>query len=320
MADKLNIGVVLPTRGILLSGDVTPDTELVLSLAERAEAIGCDSVWVGDSLTAKPRLEPLATLAAIAARTKRVRLGTSVLLAALRNPVLLAQMSHTIDQLSHGRLTLAIGVGGTFTEGQRREWNAAGVPAAERGARTGEIASMLRAFRKPGPVDFSGRFYKTEQLTLQPQPVQQPGVPLWLACHARTGNDRQYRRAARFGDGIMDITDSPAEFMQVIQKIRAFAKEDGRKPEEIHASYYMTVNLNENDTHATEEADTFLMKYYGVRHWGNSWGPFSNARRIVDRIKAYQDAGAQTVIVRFASFEQKAQLERFADGVLARLR
>ncbi len=93
---KAKLGVLLPTRGILL-GDTHPtNANLVLDLAQQVESAGLDSVWVGDSLTAKPRLEPLSTLAAIAAKTERVRLGTAVLLMALRNPVQLAQTLATV--------------------------------------------------------------------------------------------------------------------------------------------------------------------------------------------------------------------------------
>ena len=87
----VKLGILLPTRGLVMSQDNPKDADVVLSMADSAESGGLDSVWVGDSLTAKPRLEPLATLAAIAGRTKRVRLGTAVLLAALRHPLLLAQ-------------------------------------------------------------------------------------------------------------------------------------------------------------------------------------------------------------------------------------
>lgn len=70
----------------------------------------------------------------------------------------------------------------------------------------------------------------------------------------------------------------------------------------------------------TEQEARTLMRYYGVRHWGNSWEPFGSAQRVADRIREYRDAGAQTVIMRFAAFDQMAQLERFADGVLHKLR
>ena len=88
---SVKLGILLPTRGLLLGDEVPSNADLVLRLAQRVEEAGLDSVWVGDSLTAKPRLEPLSALAAIAARTNRVRLGTAVLLMALRHPLLLAQ-------------------------------------------------------------------------------------------------------------------------------------------------------------------------------------------------------------------------------------
>jgi alkanesulfonate monooxygenase SsuD/methylene tetrahydromethanopterin reductase-like flavin-dependent oxidoreductase (luciferase family) len=91
----MKIGLLLPTREAVLSGQ--PDAGPLLELAERAEAAGFDSVWAGDSLLARPRLEPLTLLAAAAARTRRVELGTAVLLAPLRNPVLLAHSAATVD-------------------------------------------------------------------------------------------------------------------------------------------------------------------------------------------------------------------------------
>ena len=92
----------MPTRGLLLRGEQPQNADLILNLARKVESAGLDSVWVGDSLTAKPRLEPLAMLAAIASVTERVRLGTAVLLAALRQPVLLAQTMNTVDLISGG--------------------------------------------------------------------------------------------------------------------------------------------------------------------------------------------------------------------------
>src|SRR5436853_5382845 len=104
----LRIGYLLPTREHIMAGQ--PRAAPLLELAARAEALGFDSVWAGDSLTARPRHEPLAILTAVAARLKRVEVGTAVLLPALRNPVLLAHQVATIDQISEGRLILGIGI------------------------------------------------------------------------------------------------------------------------------------------------------------------------------------------------------------------
>ena len=101
-ATPLKLGVLLPTRALVMRDEPPKDANPVLEMALRAEAAGLDSVWVGDSLSAKPRMEPLTTLAALATHTQRVRLGTAVLLGALRHPVLLAQMVGTLDLLSQG--------------------------------------------------------------------------------------------------------------------------------------------------------------------------------------------------------------------------
>src|SRR6266850_7120874 len=102
------LGYLLPTRERVMEGH--PETASLLALAERAEALGFDSVWVGDSLLARPRHEPLTLLAGVAGRTRRVKLGTAVLLPALRNPVLLAHQVATLDQISSGRIILGVGI------------------------------------------------------------------------------------------------------------------------------------------------------------------------------------------------------------------
>ena len=104
----VEFGVLIPTREAIMSG--RPETGPLLTMAERAEAAGFDSVWIGDSITARPRHEPLTLMAAIAARTKRVRLGTGVLLPALRNPVVLAHLIATVDRISEGRVILGVGI------------------------------------------------------------------------------------------------------------------------------------------------------------------------------------------------------------------
>jgi alkanesulfonate monooxygenase SsuD/methylene tetrahydromethanopterin reductase-like flavin-dependent oxidoreductase (luciferase family) len=105
----LKLGYLLPTREKIMDG--RPEAAPLLSLAERAERLGYDSIWVGDSLLARPRHEPLTLLAGVAGRTHRVQLGTAVLLSALRNPVILAHVVATLDQVSAGRLILGVGIG-----------------------------------------------------------------------------------------------------------------------------------------------------------------------------------------------------------------
>ena len=319
-SESVRLGILLPTRGILLRGEEAPDISVVLAMAEIAEANGCDSVWVGDSLTAKPRLEPLITLAAVAARTHRVRLGTAVLLAALRHPVGLAQAVATLDLLSQGRMVLAVGVGGTFTESQKGEWAAAGVPPLERAGRMEEMIAILRGLWSGHPVLHRGRYFRLEDVALGIRPLQRPGVPIWITCHRRAGVEAQFRRAGRLGDGYISITDSPQEYEELARKVRGYAQEGGRDPEGLESAFYMTVNLQHDETKAEEEANTFLLRYYGLNFWGDRWGPFGHSDRVISRIREYAAAGVKTVIVRFAAFDQLAQLETFVREVLPAFR
>ena len=144
MTNKLNVGILMPTRGLLMQGDQPDDIEQLISMAVTSEEAGIDSVWVGDSLTAKPRLEPLTTLSAIASRTSLVRLGTAVMLGPLRHPVSLAHAATTVDLISKGRIILGMGVGGAFNEAQRAEWKNAGIDPKYRGGRLEELLKNIQ--------------------------------------------------------------------------------------------------------------------------------------------------------------------------------
>ncbi len=317
---SLRLGILLPTRGILLKGQAPPDLSPVLDLAQQSEDAGLDSVWVGDSLLAKPRLEPLSTLAAVAMRTSRVRLGTAVLLAPLRQPAQLAQMATTVDVLSGGRLTLGMGVGGAFTEPQKREWLAVGVPPQERGRRMTELMQVCRRLWTEDGVTFHGRYFDLEEATLWPRPVQKLGIPVLLACHHTTGSEAQYRRAARYADGVMGISDTPHQFSEVIQRVRGYAVEAGREANDLQTAFYMTVNLNQDKDAACREADAFIRSYYGINVWGDKWGPFGSPEEVAQRILEYAHAGAQEIIVRFASLDPVGQFGVFVREVLPSVR
>ena len=308
---NVKLGVLLPTRGLLLGEEQARDADLVLSMAERVECAGLDSVWVGDSLTAKPRLEPLTVLGAVAARTTRVRLGTAVLLAALRHPVLLAHIVSTLDFMSKGRMVLGVGVGGSFNEGQRREWLAAGVKPSRRAGRLEEMIEIVKRLGKGETVSFDGRHFSLDSVAIEPRPVRPGGVPILVTCHWRAQNDLQFRRAARLGDGFMSISDTPEEYARVAEKVREYAGEEGKDFDSMEAAFYMTVNLDKDQRKAAEEADRFLMTYYGANFWGDRWGPFGRPEWTVERIRQYVQAGAGTVVVRFASFDPEAQLDTF---------
>ncbi|MSQ40675.1 MAG: LLM class flavin-dependent oxidoreductase [Dehalococcoidia bacterium] len=313
---RLHIGVLLPTRGVLLRGERPPQADLVLRVAERAEELGLDSVWVGDSLTSKPRLDPLVALAAVAARTERVGLGTAVLLGALYQPVLLARTAASVDLLSKGRLTLAMGVGGAFTPDQQQEWAHAGVPRTQRAGRLEEVVQIMKRLWTEEVVTFQGRHFTLDNVRLEPRPYRPKDIPIWLNCHYRTDSDAQLERVVRLGDGFIAITDQPPEYAQVVQQVRGRAQEAGRDGDSLARAFYMTVNLNADPEAAWREADAFIRAYYGVNFWAETWGPFGRPEAVAQRMREYAQAGAQHLIVRFASLDPLGQLETFAREVL----
>ncbi len=316
---SLKIGVLLPTRGLVMADDAPPDVEPLLQMAEAVEAAGLDSVWVGDSLTAKPRLEPLTTLTAVAMRTRRVRLGTAVLLAGLRHPLLLAQSAATVDAVSRGRLVLGAGVGGAFNEAQRQEWHSVGVDPSRRARRFEEVLEVASRLTRGERVEFVGQHFSLGGVGVRPRAVQAGGVPFIVACHWRAGRERQFKRAARLGAGFISISDYPHEYARVVERVRGYAAQyaaDGQRPDaSIEATFYMTVNLDRNERRAADEADAFLRMYYGANIWGDRWGPFGAPERVSERIADYVAAGAQTIIVRFASPSQEAQLDTFLSEI-----
>jgi alkanesulfonate monooxygenase SsuD/methylene tetrahydromethanopterin reductase-like flavin-dependent oxidoreductase (luciferase family) len=313
--DKPKIGVLLPTRGLLLGGDQPANAERILRMAERVEAAGLDSVWVGDSLVAKPRLEPLAALGAIAARTSRVRLGTAVLLPALRHPVLLAQTMATVDLISGGRLIIGAGVGGAFNDEQRGEWKAAGVDPTRRARRFEEIVEVVKGLGPGEPYDFKGRHFEFDAVTMRPSTTQPGGIPVLMATHYRAGRPAQIDRAARLSDGIIAISDTPDEFSQVIAQVEAKAAELGRDPANFDQTFYLTVNVDSDLDRGRRDAEDFLTAYYGAEIWGTRWGPFGGTERVAERMAEYAAAGARTLVVRLATYDPERQLDVFLEKV-----
>ena len=312
---KPKLGVLLPTRGILLRGEQPDNAGRVFRMAERVEEAGLDSVWVGDSLIAKPRLEPLATLGALAARTSRVRLGTAVLLPALRHPVLMAQTMATVDLISGGRLVIGAGVGGAFNDEQRGEWAAAGVDPKRRARRFEEIVEIAKGLSPGQPHSHEGRHFSLDSVTMLPKATQPDGIPWLLATHHRARQQAQIDRAARVGDGVIAISDTPGEFAEVIAQVDAKAEEYGRDTTRRENVFYLTVNLDEDEAAARADAEDWLMRYYGANIWGTRWGPFGGIQQVADRMAAYADAGADTLVVRLATFDPERQLDVFLERI-----
>jgi alkanesulfonate monooxygenase SsuD/methylene tetrahydromethanopterin reductase-like flavin-dependent oxidoreductase (luciferase family) len=309
----VSFGFLLPTREMVMTRS-TPALRPILDLAERAEALGFDSVWAGDSILARPRFEALTTLAAVAARTQHVKLGTAVLLSALRHPVMLANEAANLDLLSQGRLILGLGIA-TKSPPIEQEFTACGVPFARRIGIFEEGVTIMRRLWAEPEVTFSGRHFQLPEVRPGLRPLQQPGIPLWLAGSV----DNAWRRVLRLGDGWFPNAVSPQVFAQGWQRLQALASEMGRQVETLQRSVYTTLNINNNAAQAEQGMRAFIEAYYGVpyavqaQRQGLCAGP---TERCVAWLKAFIAAGAQTLVLRFGGPDQFGQMERCAREVL----
>ena len=253
----LRIGYLLPTRESIMEG--RPEAAPLLKLAERAEELGYDSVWVGDSVLARPRHEPITLLAAVAARTTRVKLGTAVLLPALRNPVLLAHQVATLDQVSAGRLILGVGIASDVPN-IRSEFRAAGVPFDKRVGTLMEGLRLCKALWTGEPVDWNGRWH-VDKGVLGPMPHQAGGPPIWGGGSAPAALER----AAKHFDGWFPNGPDAKAWGAQWRQVQAIAREAGRNPDAIEPALYLTLAIDDNEARAEERMNAYLQDYYGQR-------------------------------------------------------
>lgn len=310
---SVSFGLLLPTREAVMAQAI-PDLQPLLTLAMHAEAAGLDSVWVGDSILARPRLEAFTTLAAVAARTQRLRLGTAVLLPALRHPVVLANEVANLDLLSQGRLILGLGVA-TKNPPIEREFTACGVPFSQRLGRFEETLELLRKLSNEPEVTYHGRYFQLDAVRPGLRPCQSGGIPLWIAGSV----DAAQRRVIRLGDGWFPNPASPAAYATQRQRLHQLAQEMGHDANGLHHAVYTTLNINADENQAQQEMQAFMEAYYGapyetLRHRQGSCS--GSAQRCAAWIHDFIAAGAQTVVLRFGGPDQLTQLERCVRDVL----
>ena len=319
MRQPIRFGISLPNRAVLFG--LSP--QVLLETAEHAEASGFfDSVWVGDNLLSKPRLESVVTLAALAARTRRLKLGEVCFASfTLRHPLIVAIQWASLDVLSGGRTILAVCIGGSASMGPQfaRELATMGVQSSERVPRMEEGIQLLRAFWGADPVSHRGRFYVFEQVQALPKPAQ-GRVPIIIAANPtangdRTLEERILRRIARLADGWQTDGTPPDVFRERWTRIREYAAQAGRAHEVTDASLHLMVNINADQARALRESVEFLDRYYGtgaiapskIEHWVAA-GP---ASAVIEKIAAFLEAGCTTPILRFTSPDQRGQLDQF---------
>jgi alkanesulfonate monooxygenase SsuD/methylene tetrahydromethanopterin reductase-like flavin-dependent oxidoreductase (luciferase family) len=316
----MKLGVLLPTRGIVMQSARRPPVEECWAMARHADEAGYDAVWVGDSIVAKPRLEALTTLAYVAGFTRSVRLGTAVLLPALRHPVVLAHQIANLDQISGGRLVLGLGVGWSLPSAER-EWAACGADHRRRVRRLEEHVEIWRMLWRGEPITHRGSDLHLSEHTVGPLPWNPAGPPVLITAGNRGEMlPAQFDRFGRLGDGII-TTYLDAPECRIVRELAAEALvKHNRAGLAFPLCVYTTVRMEDDVATAERVTAEFLAAYYGggVNERGTmGLGP---ADAVIEALAGYAEAGATDLCVRFVGNDQQAQLERFTTEVLPAFR
>ena len=261
----MEIGLHLPQFGPLAT------REGITGFAQLAEEHGFDSLWVSDHVIVPrkmssrypysrdgafpiqpdlPMLEPIATLLFAAGVTQRAKLGTTVLVIPMRNPIVTAKMLSSLDVFSNGRLILGVGAGW-----MEEEFQLLGVPFERRGARTDEYIQLFKALWTEENPSFKGEFWQVENVGFAPKPLQQPHPPIWVGGHS----PRALRRAGRLGDVWHAIGVRPDTLREQYQEVQRHAQEAGRDPASIGLTIRARVDLRQ-----PAQAAEHLAEYRGV--------------------------------------------------------
>ena len=308
MATDAKLGILVPGG----FAGAPPTLAEFSAFFRRAEDLGYDSLWVIDRVFhPNSIIDPMALLTCAATVTERVRLGTAVLLFVLRNPVLVAKSTSTLDYLSGGRLTLGISLGG-----RDNEFGPMGVNVRRRVSRFNEGLEVMRRLWTERNVTFSGQYFSMEGVNVEPKPVQKPSIPIIIGGSA----DTALKRAGERTDGwVAGGAASPEVFADAWGKVREFAAGVGRDPDSLRSAKLIYTYVDTDRERAKRALEEFTHAYYGPQYDVENACAFGRPEDCAAKLQAYIDAGAQTVMVG-PTWPDPAQIERISTEVAPLLR
>ena len=261
-----------------------------------------------------PSHASLPVLAVAAGATTSIRLLSSIVLAPFYHPLMLARMTATLDAASNGRLTLGVGIGGEYPA----EFENSGLRVNQRGRRTDECLEVMRRLWKGERVDFNGLHYQLSGAEINPLPLQRPHPPVWVSGR----RDGAMQRAARFGEGWVPYFFDPPRYRDSVEKIEAFADEQGRPLDGFQWGFFPYISIYETEQEAAEIA---------ARQLGGQYlygGDFINIVRrycllgtpeqCAERLQAYIDAGARHIVfsITCPPEDRERHIEDIADKLI----
>jgi probable F420-dependent oxidoreductase len=268
----------------------------VVAYARRLEALGLDGFWASEGALGA---DPLPILATAAAATD-LRIGSGVVVMPFREPVATARAVATLDQLSGGRFTFGIGVGGE----RLHEFAAYGVEPRLRGPRTNEALALMQRLWREDDVDFEGRFFRCTAASLAVRCRQEPHPPVWVG--GRLGGqgksrDAALRRAARYGDGWLPYLVTPEQFAAGSERLAAYAAERGRGGVPLARALQINAAIYPTTAEAIDAAMEGSARGYGLsREQVQRYYAAGTVSEVIDRLTAFVGAGVQHFVVQWA--------------------
>lgn len=295
-----------------------PDPKALIEYGEKVEALGYDSFWVWDHILLGvepnfPIMDSLTTLTTIAARTKRIRLGTGILVLPLRNPVALAKQLATMDQFSNGRMIMGMASGW-----YKREFDALGVPFDKRGKLMDQSLEIINRLWTEPKVDGDYIGYKISAAVMYPKPIQKPRMPLLIGGYA----DRVLQRAGAVGDGWLTYFYEPHNFTKSWNKVCAAAKEAGKDPNKLLNASQLPIMVGPSKDAVRAEMLDWLNKEWDFpanSDCSRESAIMGSVDECVAQLKEHLAVGVQKII--FVPYKYRSdQVETIAREIIPRLK
>jgi alkanesulfonate monooxygenase len=289
------------------------DVDAIVEYGARAEELGFESLWAWDHMflgTRRPFpfLESLSTLTVLARETEHAELGTGILVLPLRSAAVLAKTAATVDIISGGRLTLGLAVGW-----YEREFAACGVPFGRRGQIFEENLELLKRFWTGELASGEARGIEFHNVLMLPPPARRPRPTLLVGGYV----DKVLRRVAERSDGWLTYFYAPPAFERAWTKIRGYAQEAGRDPDELHNVAQVAVCVGDSFEVADRRVREFIGEYFDLPAWSEATAEHAirgTPEQCAEQLGEYLAAGVQHVCLVPCYYEQE-QVERFAAEV-----
>jgi len=295
----------------------TPDVDAILAYAERAEALGFESLWAWDHVIlgvepAFPILDAVGILTAIAARTRRIKLGTGVMVLPLRNPTVAAKALGTLDAVSKGRLILGVAAGW-----YAREFDAVGVPFKQRGRLFERNLEILTRLWTEDRVTLQADEFNLRDAVMRPRTVQRPRPPILIGGYV----DAVLKRAATKGDGWLTYFYTPESYRKAWEKIEGFAREAGRDPKTLTGTNQLAIYVGRSRAETEAPMRRWLETEWDVAAWSESTIEHAirgSVEECVAQLRAHAATGVDRLILIPYRYERE-QVELIAREILPRL-